>query len=1519
MTRFFFCAMVVLAVWGNSAAGQNPFLQRGQSPEDVFLLAPRPLMRLLREGETSLSEGRYTDGIQALGALLQEETEGLPVDLRGQDFFSESGKRGLFNKTVRGEAIRLLADLPAAGRKVLEIEFGIAARRQLDEAVSASDFTEIAEVARRFPHTEAGYEAQLLVAQQKLNCGFPLAAAAIYDRLLTYPTARDLYGVELARAAAVAWQLANDPERAAGVLSFATRCFPGGQIEWNGRLISLDSENDWNALVFDPLEAYRARRTDRNADDWLLTGGTAARNATSRGSMPLKHARWVKDIHSSVPEKEDLQNLAESESQGERIILPRFEVRAIGDLVLTKTTDSEILAVDFESGLTKWPFYHDSSPAKLLDRRTDYTSSSGGGLSQQLQNRVWGSSAFGRFSCDQDRLYYISDETVEQNGSSRAYSQSITNVLQGVSLSGQGKIEWKVGGGKAENTSEPRLREAFFLGPPLSYQGDLYAIIEQNNETRLVVLDPASGKLRWSQQLIHPLYRQLRFDPLRRAQAISPTISDGVVLCPTGAGAVLAVDLLSRSLLWGYSYTTENSPRRQAGGAFGGIGGLQFNPLAPRWVDAAMIAQDGIVVVSPPESSNFFVRNILTGESVMPPQRRNSSRYVAGIYDGHAIVVAERYVYSLDIATQVVLWEREYPERLKLAGKGLWQQDRLLLPLTDQRLIQIHLHDGAILENAEVDQPVGNLFAHRGDLISASPTSVAVYRMQDALRIEVDQRLNANPEDVWALNQSSQLALADGEIESAYETLWAAYQLEPRNIDTRYLLVETLLSGLQTNFDGFEQRARELQNIVVYGPQRFRFLQWLALGSMRSGKYRESFESLLSLMRLRIGTQSANSQNRAHHLKLSESYAVDTDTWIATELARTYENADAADQAVMDSMVRSEIQSVEGVVIPLRRQRLKYFRWHPSAESQVLETAISLLAKDDQSGGEELLQPLLHSRNVETREAALGLLSRRTLQDNLLFGPRGQAFPSVFDRTNAAMNLESVVDPADVPEELMRPIEWHRGQFAVDVLDQQRLYPSGSRLPQVSERYGRPEIDVRLSGELLIVSNSNGEDIAHFEYKRASADLSDLNTQAYIRGGLIIIETSSEVIGLDLYRGLTSGSDAMLWRQSLLHRHPSPNSRFRQPDKKQTLENSSLGVVIRDRSVGGRRTAVGPLTPAGLILQLANSVVAIDAYTGRQLWVRDGYDDKIRFASEGIQLAIVNPSLGETEIVDCRDGTVLDRQRYSGDWQHLHAYQDVVVEFREIQSERSQGIVSAKTKRPVLRVWNAISGKEIAGSLELSLGSRAEICDGRYLVALDPKGKMHVFDFREESHSVLDVPVDLKLATISVERFGKILVIASSSGGIVGQPGGSSQPTSIRHINGRVYALDLQRKRLLWEEPGRLHNMLFPLSQPRNSPFMVTFRVRRGRMNSNSATIAVIDLRTGRLTYADDEVRLRGSAGFAMQLVPRIQTVEFTLGSTSFVVRPSAPVRPPQPVFDFGRDTKRPSAEVLEDRLNLFR
>ena len=131
------------------------------------------------------------------------------------------------------------------------------------------------------------------------------------------------------------------------------------------------------------------------------------------------------------------------------------------------------------------------------------------------------------------------------------------NKLLARDLATQGKLLWEVGGESSE--AEPRLAGVYFLGAPLAMSGQLYVIGELKGEITLFVLDPAQGKLDWSQPLA-TVETSVALDSFRRLHGAMPSFADGVMVCPTSAGAVVAVDIANRSLLWGYQYPRTRPP-----------------------------------------------------------------------------------------------------------------------------------------------------------------------------------------------------------------------------------------------------------------------------------------------------------------------------------------------------------------------------------------------------------------------------------------------------------------------------------------------------------------------------------------------------------------------------------------------------------------------------------------------------------------------------------------------------------------------------------------------------------------------------------------------------------------------------------------------------------------------------------------------------------------------------------------------------------------------------------------------
>src|SRR6185436_11090042 len=125
---------------------------------------------------------------------------------------------------------------------------------------------------------------------------------------------------------------------------------------------------------------------------------------------------------------------------------------------------------------------------------------------------------------------------------------------------------------------------------------------------RLLCLDPKNliqvpgqtkkPALIWSQKLGKP-NATMPMDSVRRYQGATLAAGEGIIICPTNSGVVVAVDIMSRSLLWAHAYRTLDATKPVR--AFDPNTG---QPIIPeqlpnaRWRSSGPIIQNGRVIVT---------------------------------------------------------------------------------------------------------------------------------------------------------------------------------------------------------------------------------------------------------------------------------------------------------------------------------------------------------------------------------------------------------------------------------------------------------------------------------------------------------------------------------------------------------------------------------------------------------------------------------------------------------------------------------------------------------------------------------------------------------------------------------------------------------------------------------------------------------------------------------------------------------------------------------------------------------
>ena len=522
--------------------------------EGVFLPPDRTAKRRLELAKEMTESKRFGEAVRYLGSLLDSS----------EDYFFRPDASETVFRSLKAESGRLIAALPPEGRESYELQFGAKARRMLDEASASGDPAALAEVSRRFFYTKAGAEAALLLARNHLDHGRPLAAALLLERLQATSEATGRFEPMLSMYLASSWLRAGMPEKAQVTLIALKNQRPPVELRIGGKPAKWFHDDSQALAWLQEKEGDRpAALLAESGDDWLMYRGDARRNGMTRGGRPLLNPRWRVRV-SHHPEIEKLVAKKHESFIGQDVAaLPSLHPLAVGNVVLMRNSRS-LLAVDFETGKLIWeaePFADDSFDQMIaMSSPMQQAGQAPQQRNQWLEQRIWDDPTYGTLTSDGECVFFVEDLGVGPGGGpavilprgQRQASPKTYNRLAARELKTEGKLKWEVGGPNGED--EPKLAEAFFLGPPLALQGRLYAMAEmKGQEIRLVVLSAKTGKLDWSQQLC-VVEQNISQDPERRSGGASPSFSDGVLVCPTSAGAIVAVDLTSRSLLWGYQY-----------------------------------------------------------------------------------------------------------------------------------------------------------------------------------------------------------------------------------------------------------------------------------------------------------------------------------------------------------------------------------------------------------------------------------------------------------------------------------------------------------------------------------------------------------------------------------------------------------------------------------------------------------------------------------------------------------------------------------------------------------------------------------------------------------------------------------------------------------------------------------------------------------------------------------------------------------------------------------------------------
>lgn len=738
-----------------------------------------------RQAQTTLDQAdasfRSGDRIRALQSLQQV------LDQRTDYFVWVEREQRL--ASARHQALSLLASADSKTRELYEWAYGNEARQLLEKAKASGDLSAVGEVARRFFHTPAGFEATDCLATRWLDRGEYALAAKAWRRL-------DADGRHHGR-------MSESIRRKAEIAS--TMC-DRGRFEAQGqtevRTADLTTVEAGGERVGDSWEPNIRPVSARV--DVLRPIFPADNKRPSQASIPYLKPAWRMPLAPEGAAAAIDRAVRHWEIQQQRDDKRAIAVNSAivaGPAVAFRTYDG-IYAVEGATGRALWKYTAGTSFTRASSAEADRVNSSGSDGSasrdhalESMLSSYAGNSILGNLSTDGIRIFAVDSMDIrprhsvlavdELSGGRMGWDERMArnaNRLVALDLfasqgahEGSVKPAWSIGGSmgtsnwfyRMDANDDGRVTQAeflgssdefraidrngdgaidkaeadradikvamhplhghFFLGPPLALDGRLYAITESDCQLNLVALSADTGAVQWSQGIGY-VDRPIDEDPLRYALACTPCYSAGVIVCPTQMGILVGVDALDGALLWTYYYGDEDVAGSDSNWSFVAHR-LYGNP----GFHSAPVIDGNRIVIRPSQSEWIHCIDLKNGRGIWK-RPRDDAEFIAATSDGIALVVGDRVCRGLSLKDGAERWSARLGE---VSGRGLRVGTDYLLPLANNRIVAIDIRNGsrcgctAPLENDE-DQGDSTVEARR-DATKDGPSGEGTDRSEPVL------------------------------------------------------------------------------------------------------------------------------------------------------------------------------------------------------------------------------------------------------------------------------------------------------------------------------------------------------------------------------------------------------------------------------------------------------------------------------------------------------------------------------------------------------------------------------------------------------------------------------------------------------------------------------------------------------------------------------------------------------------------------------------------------------------------
>ena len=1511
----------------------------------VSLPTDRLRERQLDRAQRLIEDARWSDAATLLDEILASD----------RDFFFRPDLRKNNWRSIKTEAARLVGGLPPPGREAYTLQFRSRADRLLKQAIADSDSDGVVAVARRWFHTPAGQQATMLAAFEALEANQPLAAAAWLDRLKS--SGAPGFEPTLSVMRAKAWWLAGDRKAAIEILE-KVRGGGATTTRIGGRDVSLSLAPDAAAALLESIAGQASRTGDRQDAEWWLHRGDAARNAVSVATRPLLVPRYRVPLTRHPEEARLLEKRRKFFADHDTPLLPAGNPLAVDGLIVLHTPMG-LLAVDFETGKRVWL---QTGGAAALWADGQIVAEGGMEGVEDAERDETGSmqSAFadatsGTISSNGQFVFAVESDPLEPgrfavaNGLRRivaAPGRRQGNVLSAYDATAKGALRWRLPLADRPRDEAGAVSDAWYMGAPLTIGDQLFVLVEERGEIRLDVLNAADGGLLWSQPLAELDEDQTADGArarLRRLAGLSPAFAEGVLVCPTGAGAVVAVDLATRTLLWASNYPVPGEQAAQVMrfgvrvqiGGLAGRGGIVVNgpiggggPAAGGgWRDAAPILASGRVVLAAIDSEKLQCLDLRTGAAAWEVPRKQAL-YVAGVIDGRVILVGSHAVEALSLADGKRVWGKPIDlGNASPSGRGIVTQGRLFLPVDTPEVIEIDLRNGSIAGRSPARSGVvpGNLVAYRGEVVSQGVDSLDVFHQAAPLEERIETALKREPPDPWALLWRGQLDLDRGEIVPGMRRIREARAAQPDRIPAE-IVGDALLYAMRRDFAAAASVWRETLQSEEELPHSKAMLCLAVDSFLESGDLSAAWKSCQDFLSLPVpqsllstgdGASPAESGLRTTNATelltdaSDASLTVSEPRWFQGRLATLRSKASAELRSDIDGFVAVRLRQLLEPATPdpiLLGRFVDYFGTHPSAvvAKRALADALDrLLAADPPPTGDlnrewGLWRDLLRLQISETvpedrfgagdSAAASTDLGAAWPVGKVVPVRGGRARPEDMQRMSRVIRIPVTVQPGATIPDLRLGYELHTQAFvATDGLGRRIGEPFGfdntRKLTVLGQTFQAVGAEATVVGPLLIVRS--GPLVAAFGLPASDRSGSPAKSAGTPKRLWVISEGTAEVPGM----GGMGGMGFALGRVA--------GGRLRRSG------NVPLGMQVSepdDAQVPGR----GVRALAGGVPILVNRSLELrDPISGEVLWQRHRLPVTGDLIGDDAFICVCPRDGKGAVVLSMTDGRIVSTCDMPRHEQRLMTSGRRIVTIEPLSS-RQPGVQGVHPKVRLELFDPATLQRQSLGTYAGE--ARATPVGANMLAVVEPSGSFTVLDLGAAHAAGLpdeavkirtslpDMPASLQQLQVMPWQDRLLVIVGRGEtaeeqerfgklGSVSALPLMTPSEESTPPITGSIWAVSRATGEMLWPVPATIVRHVPAHGQPAALPLMLFARLISPPREGDRQRLSVLclDKRTGHAVHVDDKIMVQQHVATGCDMIgdPKTHTIAISAGDSA--------------------------------------